>query len=57
MDNGLKGELTAPSAYFMKTPPVQYADDEAHRMVEDFIKATAHPETVAKKPQKQEAAR
>jgi myo-inositol-1-phosphate synthase len=57
LDNGLKGELTAPSAYFMKTPPVQYADDEARRMVEDFIKATARPEAVAKKPQKQEAPR
>jgi myo-inositol-1-phosphate synthase len=57
LDNGLKGELTAPSAYFMKTPPIQYADDEARKMVEDFIKATARPETVAKKSQKQEAAR
>jgi myo-inositol-1-phosphate synthase len=57
LDNGLKGELTAPSAYFMKTPPVQYPDDEARKMVEDFIKATARPEAVAKKSQKQEAAR
>jgi myo-inositol-1-phosphate synthase len=57
LDNGLKGELTAPSAYFMKSPPIQYTDDEARRMVEDFIKATARPEAVVKKPQKQEAAR
>lgn len=40
LDNGLKGALTAPSAYFMKSPPIQYTDDEAHRMVEDFIAAT-----------------
>ena len=37
LDRGLKGALTAPSAYFMKSPPVQYSDDEAHRMVEEFI--------------------
>jgi len=37
LDRGLKGALTAPSAYFMKSPPVQYTDDEAHRMVEEFI--------------------
>ncbi|MDZ4230485.1 MAG: inositol-3-phosphate synthase, partial [Dehalococcoidales bacterium] len=34
LDHGLKGALTSPSAYFMKSPPVQYTDDEARRMVE-----------------------
>ena len=37
MDRGLKGALIGPSAYFMKSPPVQYTDDEAHHLVEDFI--------------------
>ena len=37
LDNGLKGALIAPSSYFMKSPPIQYSDDEAHRMVEEFI--------------------
>ncbi len=37
LDRGLSGELVAPSAYFMKSPPIQYTDDEAHRMVEEFI--------------------
>ncbi len=37
LDRGLKGALVAPSSYFMKSPPIQYSDDEAHRMVEDFI--------------------
>ncbi len=37
LDRGLKGGLIAPSAYFMKSPPVQYTDDEARRMVEEFI--------------------
>jgi len=37
LDRGLKGSLIAPSAYFMKSPPIQYTDDEARRMVEEFI--------------------
>ena len=37
LDQGLKGTLIGPSAYFMKSPPIQYTDDEAHRMVEEFI--------------------
>ena len=37
LDCGLKGSLTAPSAYFMKSPPTQYSDDEARRMVEEYI--------------------
>ncbi|HET9078849.1 MAG TPA: inositol-3-phosphate synthase [Acidimicrobiales bacterium] len=35
-DRGIGGPLLGPSAYFMKSPPVQYHDDQAHRMVEDF---------------------
>jgi myo-inositol-1-phosphate synthase len=54
MDNGLKGELRGPAAYFMKSPPVQYSDDEARKMVEDFIKATAPADVIARKPKKQE---
>jgi len=37
LDNGLKGALTAPSSYFMKTPMIQYSDEEAHRLTEEFI--------------------
>ncbi len=37
MDRGLSGAVMAPSAYFMKSPPVQMSDDEAHRAVEAFI--------------------
>jgi len=36
-DRGIGGPLLGPSAYFMKSPPVQYDDDTAHRFVEDFI--------------------
>ena len=35
-DRGIGGPLIGPSAYFMKSPPVQYHDDVAHQMVEDF---------------------
>jgi myo-inositol-1-phosphate synthase len=37
LDRGLGGALEAPSSYFMKSPPVQYSDNEARRMVEEFI--------------------
>ena len=37
LDRGLTGALIAPSAYFMKSPPIQYTDDEARQMVEEFI--------------------
>lgn len=37
LDHGLSGALEAPSAYFMKSPPVQHPDFEAREMVEDFI--------------------
>ncbi len=37
LDRGLGGSLIEPSAYFMKSPPVQFTDDEARRKVEAFI--------------------
>ena len=36
-DRGVAGPLIGPSAYFMKSPPVQFTDDIAHEMVEEFI--------------------
>ena len=39
LDNGLSGSLEAPSSYFMKSPPIQYSDDDAHRLTEEFIAA------------------
>jgi len=38
LDRGLAGTLVAPSAYFMKSPPVQISDDVAHDRVEAFIR-------------------
>jgi myo-inositol-1-phosphate synthase len=36
LDRGVGGPLLGPSAYFMKSPPVQYHDDVAQGMVESF---------------------
>ncbi|HVF13482.1 MAG TPA: inositol-3-phosphate synthase [Acidimicrobiales bacterium] len=37
LDRGIGGPLWAPSAYFMKSPPVQMRDDDARHLVEQFI--------------------
>ncbi|UCD56913.1 MAG: inositol-3-phosphate synthase [Candidatus Hydrogenedentota bacterium] len=37
LDRGQGGILYSPSAYFMKHPPKQFPDDEAHRMTGEFI--------------------
>jgi len=37
LDRGIGGALEGPSSYFMKSPPVQYSDSEAKRLVEEFI--------------------
>ena len=37
LDRGIGGPLIGPSSYFMKSPPVQFTDEEAHQMVEAFI--------------------
>jgi myo-inositol-1-phosphate synthase len=42
LDAGLKGALIAPSAYFKKSPPVQFPDDQARQMVEEYIRQYGH---------------
>jgi myo-inositol-1-phosphate synthase len=37
LDRKIGGPLLSASSYFMKSPPVQYADPEAHDAVERFI--------------------
>jgi myo-inositol-1-phosphate synthase len=37
LDRGLSGSLVGPSSYFMKSPPIQYSDEEARERVEEFI--------------------
>jgi len=38
LDRGKGGVLYSPSAYFMKHPPKQFTDDEAYKMLGEFIK-------------------
>ncbi len=40
LDRGIGGPLLSPASYFMKTPPVQYSDEQAHDRVEQFIAGT-----------------
>jgi myo-inositol-1-phosphate synthase len=37
LDRGIGGPVIGASAYFMKSPPVQFTDERAHEMVEEFI--------------------
>lgn len=37
LDRGISGTLEGPSAYLMKSPPIQYHDDLAREMTEAFI--------------------
>ncbi len=39
-DRGIGGPILSAASYFMKSPPVQYADDDARDAVEDFIAGT-----------------
>jgi myo-inositol-1-phosphate synthase len=36
LDRKIGGPLLGPSAYFMKSPPTQFRDEDARRMVEEF---------------------
>ncbi len=38
LDRGIAGPIESAAAYFMKSPPVQYADDVAREAVESFIR-------------------
>ena len=37
LDRGQGGPVIGPSAFFMKSPPVQFSDEAAREMVEEFI--------------------
>jgi myo-inositol-1-phosphate synthase len=55
LNNGICGQLLAPSSYFMKSPPVQYHDDDARNQVDQFIKKYARKKTGARETTKAEA--
>jgi myo-inositol-1-phosphate synthase len=50
LNKGIGGTLGGPSAYLMKSPPVQYDDDEAREKTEEFIRE--HARKGAKAPAK-----
>jgi myo-inositol-1-phosphate synthase len=37
LDRGIGGALVGPSSYYMKSPPQQFTDNEAHRRTLEFI--------------------
>lgn len=43
LDRGVSGAVVEPSSYFMKSPPVQFTDDEARRKTEAFIQGPSDP--------------
>jgi myo-inositol-1-phosphate synthase len=43
LDRGIGGPLLGPSAYFMKSPPVQFHDDEAQQLVDRFAAGDPGP--------------
>ena len=47
LDRGISGTLEGPSAYLMKSPPIQYHDDIAREMTEAFIREDADTATQA----------
>ncbi len=47
LDRGLSGALIGPSAYFMKSPPIQYTDEKARQLVEEFIAGEGNHYTTA----------
>jgi len=47
LDRGISGTLEGPSAYLMKSPPIQYHDDVARDMTETFIREKAYTEPQA----------
>ena len=41
LSRGMAGPLEGPSAYFMKSPGVQYRDEEARELVEAYARLDA----------------
>jgi myo-inositol-1-phosphate synthase len=40
LDRGISSALTGPSAYFMKSPPKQFTDEQARILTEEFIQGS-----------------
>jgi len=57
LDNGIGGALEWPSAYFMKSPPVQHPDDLCHTEVQRFIETYGTPAKKQKAEAKEKASK
>ena len=57
IERGISGALTAPSSYFMKSPPLQYTDDEAYQLTEAFIAGNDLPKIKPRKGDRSEKPR
>jgi myo-inositol-1-phosphate synthase len=55
LDDGIAGALEWPSAYFMKSPPVQHPDDQCRDEVERFIADHTRTAAAAKERTKAKA--
>jgi myo-inositol-1-phosphate synthase len=45
LNKGIGGTLGGPSSYLMKSPPVQFTDDEAREKTEEFIREHSRKQT------------
>ncbi len=52
LDNGLKGAIIEPAAYFQKHPPKQIEDREARELVEKYIDRYGHKDAPQSAPAK-----
>jgi myo-inositol-1-phosphate synthase len=57
LDRGVGGALLGPASYFMKSPPMQFSDDEAHARTESFILGADVCRADARDPQQQQPQR
>jgi myo-inositol-1-phosphate synthase len=48
LDRGIGGALLGPASYFMKSPPRQFSDEEAHERTEAFIRGEVPAKTRAR---------
>jgi len=55
LDRNLSGALEGPSSYFMKSPPVQFTDDQARAMVEAFVRGEEVQDSEARGDEEQPA--
>jgi myo-inositol-1-phosphate synthase len=49
-DRGIGGPLISPSSYFMKSPPVQFSDDDARASIDRFISGESERQPTARLP-------